>query len=393
MRAEAELVLCAVQSGAGAEQANDTLGSLLQKNLDWNAVANLATRNGVLPLVYTRLSAIVADRGLPPLPEQLKALFRVNAVRSRHLAAELLRLLNLLESQGVAAIPFKGPALGALLYGDVIMRQFVDLDLLVRQSDLGRASEVLIAAGYSTRFDCRETSRTDFFNAYENQFVSPEGLVTVDVHWGITPDSLPFGPSLERLWTRAQQSSLNGAPVRALALPDLVHVLCLQGCRDGWDKLASVCSVAGLVERVTDERDWKALVEEAREYRTYRMVLLGLCLANRWLKAPLPPAIDKMVNADRAITSLAQRIGAGFFTYGNTRRMVQYWVQQVVVPLKVIETQRGRLRYCLTRAMRPTLRDGEFIRLPRPLFPLYYVLRPLRLLLTAVADLVKRLIR
>jgi hypothetical protein len=393
MRAEAELVLCAVQREVGTEQADDTLASLLQKNLDWKAVANLATRNGVLPLAYRRLNTVVADRGLSPLPEHLKTLFHVNAVRSRHLAAELLRLLKLLEGQGVTAIPFKGPTLAVLLHGDVIMRQFVDLDLFVRRSDVIRAAEVLMAAGYRTEFDCREALNTDFFDAYENEFVSPQSLATIDIHWAITPDALPFGPSLERLWTRGQQSSLDGTPVRALAPPDLVHVLCLQGCRDGWDKLASVCSVAGLVERIPEERDWKLLVEEAREYRTYRMVLLGLCLANRWLKAPLPPDVGDMISADRAITSLAQRIGAGFFTYGNTRRMLEQWAQQFVVPLKVIETRPGRWRYCVVRFARPTLRDGEFVRLPKPLFPLYYVLRPVRLLLAAVADLVKRLRR
>jgi hypothetical protein len=393
MRAEAELVLCAARSGAGTKQADDRLVSLLQKDLNWQAVANLATRNGVLPLVYRRLSALVTERSLPPLPERFNTLFRVNAVRSQHLTAELLRLLSLLEGQGVATIPFKGPALAVLLYGDILMRQFGDLDLLVRRQDVLRVAEVLLAAGYRTAFDCREALKTRFFDAYENQFISPKSRITIDVHWGVMPGSLPFGPNFDRMWMRTEQVDFNGMRVRSLALRDLLHVLCLHGCRDGWDKLSSAQTIAGLIERIRDQRELNLLIEEAVEARTHRMVLLGLCLANRWMKTPLPPHLAEMIRADRAVEWLAEKIGAGFFIYGNRRKAIQHWVQQLIVPLGVIDTNRDYLRYCLMRAVRPTLRDGEFVRLPKPLFPLYYVLRPVRLLFSAAKELARRLPR
>jgi hypothetical protein len=393
MRAEAELVLCSVQSGAQTGSADDRLARLLQNGLDWETVANLATRNGVLPLMYSRLKELVGRRGLPPLPEHLKTLFHVNAVRSQHMTAELLRLLKLLDEQGVNAIPFKGPSLAALIHGDTTMRQFVDLDLFVRRSNLALMVDVLLAAGYQTRFDCRDTVRTSLFNAHENEFISTKSRITLDVHWGITPDSLPFGPSIERLWGRARQTHVNGKPVRTLAPVDQVHVLCLQGCRDGWDKLSSVCGIAGLIKLIADDSEWTLLIEEAKECRTFRMVLLGLCIANHWLNAPLPPAIDKLVNADGTITSLAQRIGLGFFTCGNMRRMAQEWIAQLVVPVAVIETRRDRWRFYFVRFLQPTLRDGEFVQLPRSLFALYYVLRPVRLLVAAASWVVERLRR
>jgi Uncharacterised nucleotidyltransferase len=74
--------------------------------------------------------------------------FQVNALRNVFLAGTLLKLLRLLEAHGIAALPYKGPVLAALAYGNVAFRQFGDLDLLVRPQDADRAKALLWAQGY-----------------------------------------------------------------------------------------------------------------------------------------------------------------------------------------------------------------------------------------------------
>jgi hypothetical protein len=53
--------------------------------------------------------------------------------------------------------------------------------------------------------------------------------------------------------------------------------------------------------------------------------------------------------------------------------------EELGVQLALIERMRDKLGYCLGR-FNPTVGDYESCRLPRPLFPVYYALRPLRLM-------------
>ena len=78
------------------------------------------------------------------LKEQATAIARSNLLRT----GELVKCLNLLQSQGITAVPMKGPVLAASAYGSLVLREFNDLDILVRERDVTRARDILIAEGY-----------------------------------------------------------------------------------------------------------------------------------------------------------------------------------------------------------------------------------------------------
>ncbi len=58
-----------------------------------------------------------------------------------------------------------------------------------------------------------------------------------------------------------------------------------------------------------------------------------------------------------------------------------------LVPLRTIAQPRARLGYILDRALAPTYDDWRFAPLPAGLFPLYYLIRPLRLAIEAAPRL------
>jgi hypothetical protein len=49
------------------------------------------------------------------------------------LTAELCRLISLFAAADIAAIPYKGPVLGLFAYGNIALRRFVDLDVIVKK--------------------------------------------------------------------------------------------------------------------------------------------------------------------------------------------------------------------------------------------------------------------
>jgi len=58
----------------------------------------------------------------------------------------------------VPVVSFKGPILAEAVYDDLSLREFCDLDLLIRVQDLAKAEDILLACGYTAQFPDRTTA-------------------------------------------------------------------------------------------------------------------------------------------------------------------------------------------------------------------------------------------
>ena len=105
------------------------------------------TNNSILPLVARNISAVAADVAPANHVERLTKGARANALRCLSLTAELIRIVDLLHAAGVQAMPYKGPVLAVDAYEDVTLREFEDLDIIVRQRDMAKADEVVQKLG------------------------------------------------------------------------------------------------------------------------------------------------------------------------------------------------------------------------------------------------------
>src|ERR1700674_2020415 len=106
----------------------DGIQQIISQPFDWNRLLHLGEHHGVIPHIYREL------RGLAPQDElgALRRAYEENVRKSLRLSGELIRILRHLQSHGVGALPYKGPVLAQVLYGDVSQRQFSDLDILIR---------------------------------------------------------------------------------------------------------------------------------------------------------------------------------------------------------------------------------------------------------------------
>lgn len=116
--------------------------------VDWDRLVAVARAHGVLPLVRRALS----ESSVPGLASDARSVVDdaadAAARRSLFMTSSLLNLLAELASAGVTAVPWKGPVLAQMLWSDVAMRQYADLDLLVRRPDLDRARDLLLGSGF-----------------------------------------------------------------------------------------------------------------------------------------------------------------------------------------------------------------------------------------------------
>jgi hypothetical protein len=284
--------------------------AVLQQSLDWPHLLHLARIHGVLPLLSRSLHTIGPDLVPQDALTALRDAFQANTQRNLFLAGTLLKLLRLLEAHGVAAIPYKGPVLATLAYGNVALRQFGDLDLLVHPQDADRAKALLWAQGYRWP-DGRPPARFPrLLKVYE--LVSPDGHVLVELHWALTSATFFFPLDSALLWTRLETVSLLETPVRSLAPEDLLLILCVHGAKHHWSRLGWICDVAALL-RVTPQLDWARCLAQASRLGGTRMLALGLSLAHTLLDAGFPEAVWRWIQTEPVVPWLVAQVRAGLF--------------------------------------------------------------------------------
>ena len=342
--------------------------------IDWNRLILTAGSHGVLPLVYRQLKAVdgVPTSAIAPL----RAEFYGNTLNNIHVARELGRVSGLLSARGIPAIAFKGPVLALQAWGNVALRQFNDLDLLVRPAQAADAAEVLIAAGYWPLTYDRQHPEISIARRCEDEFVRPGSPWTVDLHWEFNPVYFAYGPSGAEVWDRAISISVEGAEVLTLAPDDLVLFLAVHATKHGWINLGGICDFDAAL-RARKDADLPALVDAARRTGSLRMLLLGTVLAADLLGALIPPLLARAIQQDATVTSLAAGVERRLFVNADKRApLTSEWM----VPTRAIDGgARERMRYVAGRVFKPDTDDFGFIRLPPALHPLYYALRPFRL--------------
>jgi hypothetical protein len=376
-RAENELLLSCARTRVGDGEAA-RIRHLASGKFDWDYFLKLAHRQAVLPLVFKSLNEH-APYAVPRAHlRRLRDKFRENATRNLLLAGELVRLARLFESEDVPVLAYKGPALAVAAYGDLSLRRFVDLDIVVKGRDVRRAGELLRSEGFALSENLSEAQEKIMLRCQHNlAFTRDEGRMIVELHWAVASPRFAEFRLGEELWQRAETVRLCGGDVRCLSAEDLLLALCVHGTKHLWERLSWVCDVAELLNS-HPRLDFEYVLRRAGESRTERMLFVGLSLARGLLGADVPEGFEARAKADGAVEGLAAGVAERLFA-GAEYEPVGF-VGNVSFNLRARRRLREKVRY-FRFIFTPT--DGDLAALPLPagLSFLYYLLRPFRLIL------------
>ena len=265
LRCEFQLLLAGARTVLNSIQA-ERIENLLHRELDWPYLIETAFQHGLAPLLYRNLNGSFRQAVPKRVLGQLQSHFHANTLHNLALTRTLFDLLDKFQARGIPVIPFKGPVLAAAVYGDLSLRQFTDLDVLVHQRDVPRACALLIEEGYnllntnSRPNACRSRSTEE----YHYTFTHADGPCPVELHWAFTPKHFSWPCDIAGLWERLEPVSLAGKSARTLAPEDLLPILCVHGAKHCWERLEWICGVAELI-RVAQARDWKRVSSKRLE--------------------------------------------------------------------------------------------------------------------------------
>ena len=378
IRPENELLLCCARTRMDSKRA-DQLRCLLQKDIDWTYLTQMALRHGVMPLLCFNLNSTCPNAVPKTTLEQYRGYFQSNALNNLFLTSELLKLLHLFKDHGIPAIPYKGPVLTASIYGNLTLREYCDLDILVHERDFMRSRELLISQGY------RSWHELD----WQHAFVKDGSRVHVDLHQGITPWYFPLRLDFESLWQRLEFVAIADTTIVNFLPEDLLIILCVQMSRDFYDnrtQLNKVCDIAELIQ-VRQTMDWERVLQHAHKLGCTRMLFLGLSLASELLGAALPEDVLLKIQADSVVRVFTVQVCDRLFqeadiAIDSSENPVRQLAKNAVFYFRLRERLLDRLPYVLYLlhlAVIPNERDWAFLPLPGFLSTFYYLLKPIRL--------------
>lgn len=375
-RPEDELILrsASVHTDQGAAERIRLL--LRRQEPDWNYLLRSAQKHGALGLLYRGL----VSSGAHSLPRSwmrsLGSYCARSAARRRYLADELLRILDVLEGNGIAAVPFRGAAQAACCSDELAYQDFNDISLLLHEQQMVKARWLLSKEGYKPVFTLRtgqEAAQIHFHCEY--RLYRTKDRVRVRLHWQLDPGSYTRPMDFARLQKRFQKVSLDGHNIYTLSPADILLDLSasiVQRFPRRIGRLADICALIGRHR----EFDWAAVDQRVHQHGGTRRLHVGLRLAMDLFGATLPPPVRTEVHADREAFALAAQIQKELFGGNGSPPGI---LENCRWQLRTREGLRDKARCVLNLAFTPTEGDWGFVPLPASLFPLYVLVRPVRL--------------
>jgi predicted nucleotidyltransferase len=287
------------------------------------------------------------------------------------LTLDLRNIHRHLQARGVEELPYKGPVLAEALYGNVALRQFSDLDLLVRSDELPRIKAALGELGYEPGLRLAKAAERDYLKSgYEYTFDGARGRNLLEIKWQVLPRFYSVGLDVDEFFERASTVTIEGQKLSTICDQDLLLVLCVHAAKHAWKQISWLCDIVQLAR--SRSLDWAALRAEAERLGIARIVAVTFLLAHKLLGAELP----KKIWSDAKAEGLAQRIVSLIVAEEEfDPESLAYF--RLMMELR--ERRRDRISFWWRLMATPGAGEWSAVRLPGPLFPLYRAVRVWRL--------------
>ena len=371
---EIELALCCARTHID-DKTKAKIQFLIQEGINWEHLIQFAVRHRLINLVYYQISRICLNVVPPALLEDLKNIHEANIKRNLMLTGELFKIYEILKSNDITAIPYKGPLLAFLAYNNLALREFHDLDIFVNKSDVLMVKDLLISNGYRLYHDL------DFINSHfylrtqrEYSFINDETGTVIEIHWNFHGAFLSLPEEFKCLYDDLDIFKLNSFSTSSLKTENLILVLCLHCANHDWDSLSWICDIYELIS--ANDVDWQYLMKTADKLGVKRIFLLNISLIMDLWGLKVPEYLLNHISSDKSVNNLGNFIEKKiFFEDGFSFT----FPKKAIFDFKKRESRIYGIKDVIRTSLIPTYIDFLDIQLPAFLYPIYYIVRPILL--------------
>lgn len=212
---------------------------------DWKMFITVARRQRILGVAACRINAEALATAPDEEREQLQRARHGNRLRALNAFREVDRIVTAFAAEDMPCVPFKGADLARRVYPDPAMRPFEDLDLLLREQDLSKATRVMGDLGYAVPSSLLPAGLVRTFHFHLPMVHARTGMF-VELHWRLA-DRHTLRVPHEDLLEQARPE--RGSPRRVLPADIYVVYLCAHLGKHGY-----------LNQRIARHEQWKELL-------------------------------------------------------------------------------------------------------------------------------------
>ena len=256
-----KLLFTCIRSDAKARESD--IVRLIEEGADLEYLSRLASAKGVSSIAHRALKfykprGISEEKALRSLKVSHLEILATNDFYKKGLKFVMERFA----AEHIPVIPLKGTILSQRLYGDITSRdRSVDMDLLVKRSDVGRARVLLEKIGYEFK-EVDETEARQWCHIFDKP-----GERMVELHWDITMDSRT-PERINGLWEKAEEAEWEGIKHYDMKPAELLLYLSAHIVNsDSFRRLKYVCDIERLLGKYGADIDWTEFHETARRWR------------------------------------------------------------------------------------------------------------------------------
>lgn len=349
--------------------------SIVKSGLDWDYLLKLTERHKLQQLLYWQLNKI-SGRELPAVDlKYLSNFFKNNASKNLFYMREIVSIVKLLSEMSIESFPYKGPILAHQVYGNLSLRQFGDLDLLVKKEDVITIKKILISQGYKPEFDLNSTQERNYLNSQrELKFINESKGISLEIHWKFSGIFLKLPRYAEKLLL----NNLNSINIGGVSIPDispenLILILSIHNASHYWSRLSWLVDIVTLIDN--REIDWTYVLETAQKLSIKHILLINLYLCHILLDLRLDSSIISLLSNKSIIKT------SHIFVKNMFSPTVEYTlIDKVMISFKIRENKIDGTKDCFIGIFNPSFYELNHLKLPPSLFFLYHIYRPLNLL-------------
>lgn len=269
----------------------DRLDELIPTISDWEGFTKMAIDRAAAPLIVDKLPKL-SKAGLFPdgVLRRLKQASLRTLTRNMLLTEHFRQVIRAFNEAEIPVIALKGSMLSEWLYGNINLRQFSDLDLLVPQEKGLAALEILRKMGYVSS----DLSLTDFIT--ENTSIvhyKPmiKNGVSVEIHIRVHSEMESYQVDLQDMWQHAVPLKLHGVEAFGFSPEDLLLHLCIHLDKHfiiGQFQFTCLYDLVNMLNHKGDVLNWELFEQKCIQAKTESVTYKYLILAQKYMNGQLP---------------------------------------------------------------------------------------------------------
>lgn len=342
---EDKLVLSCVKLNPN-ETEYEELNQLICKIENWNKFLINIIERGVSPLLYVKLVKLPNSHKIPKFViQKLKKTYYLTINRSVKLQDSFRIIAEAFNFADIPIIALKGVYLSEWLYKDIGLRQFSDIDLLIREEDNIKCFSLLDDLG----FFCYDGIESEHINGQEDLMhykprLNKQG-VCVELHIKIHHNNVKYNFPVEKLWQSSTKGLINGVEISVLEFNDNLIYLTLhldKHFKNGHVQFTCFNDIVNILTECADEINWTHLNETCKKYNCNEIVFMYFILVEKYFNVLIPNYIHNEYK-----TLLEIKTEKIFLKYLRGYSSYQTTHLEHIANLKSKQSVIGRLKYII----------------------------------------------